>query len=110
MYVIRRVWEVKPGEARSVASLVTAMGQEYESVDKRSKSFVYFNGGTLPGERNRVYMEWTEDVIDSPYRTGVVPSPVRAQELYTKVSALSVDSWIEFYELLTPDIAMDVDE
>ena len=109
MYVVRRVWETKPGEARRVASLVAAMGAEYESAGKRSDSRVYFNGGTVPGEKNRVYMEWTEDVIDSPYRPDVVPSPQRASDLYAKVREYSVESWIEFYELLTPDIAIDTE-
>ncbi len=110
MYVVRRVWEVRPGEARRVASLVAAMGDEYESAGKRTGSRIYFNTSTVPGEQNRVYMEWTEEVIASPYRSDVVPSPPRAQELYAKVRELTVDSWIEFYELLTPDKAIDVDD
>ena len=77
MFVVRRVWETKPGEARPAASLVAAMGEEYESADKRSPSRVYFNTSTLPGERNRVYMEWTEDVIASTYRAESVASPPR---------------------------------
>lgn len=109
MYVVRRVWETEPGEARQVASLVAAMGEEYESVGKRSASRVYFNNGTLPGDRYRVYMEWTEDVIASPYRDDVVPSPSRAQELYAKVRDLTTNSWIEFYELMTPEKTLDVD-
>ena len=109
MYVVRRVWDTKAGEARRVASLVAAMGQEYEAVEKRSPSRVYFNGSTLPGDRHRVYMEWTEDVIASPYRDDIVPSPPRAQELYEKVRELTTDSWIEFYELMTPDKALHVD-
>ncbi len=108
MYVVRRVWKTKPGEGRRVASLVAAMGEEYESVDKRSPSRVYFNTSTLPGKRNRVYMEWTEEVIASPYRDDVVASPQRAQDLYAKVGELTTDSWIEFYELMTPDKAVDV--
>ena len=62
---------------------------------------MYFNSGTVPGERNRVYMEWIEPVIDSTYRSGAVPSPERAQDLYAKVRELTVDSWIEFYELMS---------
>ena len=92
-----------------MASLVAEMGREYESVDKRSPSRVYFNTSTVPGERNRVYMEWTEEVIASPYRDDVVSSPSRAQDLYAKVRELSADSWIEFYELMTPEKALEVD-
>lgn len=108
MFVVRRVWETKPGEARRAASLVAAMGEEYKSADKRSPSRVYFNGGTLPGERNRVYMEWNEDVISSTYRADIVASPPRAQELYKELGTLTLDSWIEFYELMTPEKMTDV--
>jgi len=108
MFVVRRVWETKPGEARRAASLVAAMGEEYESADKRSPSRVYFNTGTVPGERNRVYMEWTEDVIASTYRADSVASPPRAQELYKKLNELTLDTWIEFYELMTPEKMTDV--
>ena len=109
MFVVRRVWEVKPGQARKAASLVAAMGEEYESVDKRSPSRVYFNASTVPGDRHRVYMEWTEDVIASTYRSDSVSSPPRAQELYAKLGKLTVDSWIEFYELMTPEKLTDLD-
>ena len=109
VFVVRRVWETKPGEARKAASLVAAMGDEYESVEKRSPSRVYFNTSTVPGERNRVYMEWTEEVIASAYRSDIVTSPVRAQELYVRLDELTLDSWIEFFELMTPEKMTDVD-
>ena len=109
MYVVRRVWETKPREGRRVASLVAAMGEEYESVEKRSASRVYFNSGSVPGEKNRVYMEWTEDVIASPFRDDIVLSPERAQDLSAKVADLTVANWIEFYELMTPEKMVDVD-
>lgn len=54
-------------------------------------------------------MEWTEEVIASPYRDDQVSSPQRAKDLYAKVRELSVDSWIEFYELMTPEKALEVD-
>lgn len=103
MFVVRRVWETEPGQARPAASLVAAMGEEYESAGKRSPSRVYFNSGTVPGERDRVYMEWTEDVIASTYRSESVASPARAQELYKQLGELTVNSWIEFYELMVPE-------
>ena len=109
MYVVRRVWEVKPGEARRAASIVAAMGSEYETVEKRGPSRVYFNSSTLPGDRHRVYMEWTEDVIASPYREDVVASPPRARELYKNLGELTTDSWIELFEMMTPEKALDLD-
>ena len=108
MFVVRRVWETEPGQGRLAASYVAAMGAEYEEAGKRSPSRVYFNSGTVPGDRNRVYMEWIEPIIDSTYRANVIPSPPRAQDLYAKVRELTVDSWIEFYELMTPEKALDV--
>lgn len=110
MFVVRRVWDVEPGQARMAASLVAAMGEEYEAAGKRSGSRVYFNGGTVPGERNRVYMEWTEDIINSTYRkTDIVESPQRARDLYARLREITVDTWIEFFELMTPEKTVDVD-
>jgi hypothetical protein len=69
---------------------------------------VYFNSGTLPGEADRVYMEWTEESIESPYRkAGQVASPESARDLGAKLRELRIDSWIEFYELMTPEKMMD---
>lgn len=109
MFLVRRVWEIEPGKARQAASYVAAMGEEYEQAGKRSSSRVYFNGGTVPGHRNRVYMEWTEEVIDSTYRKDIVESPRRARDLYASLREITVDSWIEFYELMTSEKMLDVD-
>jgi len=109
MYVVRRVWKTKPGEARRVATLVDEMGRDYETSGKRAPSRVYFNSGTVPGDRNLVYMEWTEDSIASPYREDQVASSERARELYARVRNLTEDTWIEFYEMLTPEKALDVE-
>ena len=68
MYLIRRVYEVKSGTARRVATLVKQQGDTYTAADQRSEVRVYFNGGTVPGDNNRVYMEWTDETIGSPYR------------------------------------------
>jgi len=53
-------------------------------------------------------MEWTEDVIASTYRADSVASPPRAQELYKELGTLTLDSWIEFYELMTPEKMTDI--
>lgn len=109
MYVIRRVWSIKPGETRRAASIVDEIGRQYETAGKRSPSRVYFNSGTLPGEADRVYMEWTEESIESPYRkTGQVASPQAARDLGAKLRELRIDSWIEFYELMTPEKMMEI--
>ncbi len=101
MYVIRRVYEVKPGMARRYATIATNMCEKYEAAGQWSPARIYFNGGTIPGERNRVYMEWTADIVESPYRDGnVIPQSVR--DAGAEGRDMVIDSWIEFYELMTP--------
>ena len=101
MYVIRRVYEVKPGMARRYATIAMKQGEAYEAAGQRSPSRIYYNGGTVPGEKNRVYVEWTADVIDSPSREGnVIPQSVR--DAGSPGRDMVIDNWIEFYELMTP--------
>jgi hypothetical protein len=110
MYVIRRVWTVKPGEARRAATIVAEIGkhyEHYEAAGKRSPSRVYFNNGTVPGEKNLVYMEWTEESIESPYRPGT-SSPEVTKELGAKLNELALETRIEFYEMMTPEKALDI--
>lgn len=102
MYVIRRVWETKPGQGRRAATLAAKIGTIYEEAGQRSPAQVSFNGGTLPGETNRVYMQWTAKQIDSPYRgDNTIPAEVRP--FGAELREITVRSWIEFAELLTPD-------
>lgn len=105
-YVIRRVYEVTPGSVRKVATALTKQSEAYEEAGQRSSARIYFNGGTVPGQKDRVYMEWTSDVIDSPYREGnVIPQTVR--NAGSGVRDLVIDTYIEFYELMTPAKAQD---
>mgnify|MGYP001826675129 FL=1 len=108
MYVVRRVWVVKPGEARRAATIVAEIGKHYEASGKRSPSRVYFNNGTVPGEKHLVYMEWTEESIESPYRPGSTSSPEVTKELGAKLNELALETRIEFYEMMTPEKAMDI--
>ena len=55
MYSIRRVFEVKPGTARRAATLIQQQAAVYTDAGQRAEVQVYFNGGTLPGDTNRVY-------------------------------------------------------
>ena len=107
MYVIRRVYEVKPRTAREAASIAARIGELYHEAGRRSEVTVYFNGTTLPGETDVVYMEWTDDAIRSPYGRSE-PSVPEAVELGARLRELTEDSWIEFYEMLTPDIAIEL--
>lgn len=101
MYVIRRVYEVKPGTARRVATLVQQQGDAYTNAGQRSEVRVYFNGGTVPGDNNRVYMEWTDTVIDSPYREGLTLSR-EAMVIGGKIREHVISQHIEFFELMIP--------
>lgn len=102
MYVIRRIYTVKPGEARRAATLVSALGEAYEEAGTRSPSRVYFNSGTTPGEKNTVVMEWTDDALQSPYRADRVRVD-GLEELRAQLNEVSLGSQIEFWELMTPD-------
>lgn len=108
MYVIRRVYKVKSRAAREAATIVARIGELYHEAGRRSEVRVCFNGTTLPGETDVVFMEWTDDVIRSPYGRGE-PSIADASELGARLRELTEDSWIEFYEMLTPEKAMDLD-
>ena len=102
MYVIARIWETKPMEARRAATWAAKIGEVYEKAGQRSSIQISFNGGTVPGETNRVYMRWIADSIESPYR-GNNEIPSEARELGAKMREITVRSWIELEELLTED-------
>ena len=89
-------------EARRAATLSALIGEVYEKAGQRSSIQVSFNGGTVPGETNRVYMRWITDRIESPYR-GDNEIPAKAHELGAKMREITVRSWIEFEVLLTED-------
>ena len=101
MYVITRVYETKPGQARLAATLIAKIGKVYEDSGQRSSVQVSFNGGTLQGETNRAYMRWEAEQIESPYR-GDNTSP-DTSEFGVKLREIVVRNWIEFEEKLTPD-------
>ncbi len=101
MFVIRRVYEVKPGMARAFATVARRQADAYEASGQRSDTHIYFNGGTTPGDTDRVYMEWTVEIIESVYRDGNVV-PQSAIDAGAPGREMTVRTWIEFYELMTP--------
>ena len=107
MYLIRRIFNTKPGEARRVASLVHKQAQAYHDAGHRSEFKVYFNGGTVPGETNVVVLEWTDEALMSPMRGGN-DLPQEALDIGAHVREYVESNRIEFMELLTPDKIMDV--
>ncbi len=102
MYVIRRWYETKPGEARRVATLVHRQANIYRDAGQRGEFSVAYNGATLPGEQDVVCLEWTDEVIQSPSRAGNV-LPKEALAIGAEVRKLIESQRIEFLELLTPD-------
>ena len=97
MYLIRRVWNVKPGSTRQAAKLVAQIGKAYEEAGQRSPTRVYWSGYTVPGPADRVYMDWIQEKIESPFRDGnAIPGTSQAGK---RLRELVESSHIEFYEI-----------
>jgi len=102
MYVVRRWYKTKPGEARRVATLVHKQAQAYHDAGQRSEFRVSCNGYTLPGDQDVVCLEWTDRSLETPTRAGH-SLPAEALELGAEVRKLIESQRIEFLELLTPE-------
>ena len=101
MYLVRRVFKVKPGTARRAAGIVAEIGSAFERAGQRTPCRVYTSGGTVPGPANTIYMDWTEEVLQSPYREGnEIPGEIN--ELGAQLREVQEESHIEFYELFSP--------
>ena len=104
MYIIRRTYKAKIGEARNAALLLRRIADIYTEAGQRTKCSVYYNGGTLPcpnDELNRIYMQWSTEIIDSPYRDGNKYPDMG--NVYNELKELLDDSdgptsWMEFCE------------
>ena len=100
MYLIRRVYKVKPGATRKAAQLIAQIGKGYEEAG-RSPARVYWSGYTVPGSENTVYMDWTQDSLRSPYDPDAKePEDAELVPLYNQLDKLQEDSSIEFYEMV----------
>ena len=98
MYLIRRVYKVKPGATRKAAQLIDQIGKAYEQVG-RSPTRVYWSGYTVPGPANTVYMDWTQETLGSPYDPDA-KEPVELRSVYSQLNELQEESYIEFYEMV----------
>lgn len=104
MYSIRRVYKTKPGKAREAALLLREIADIYTEAGQREKSLIYYNGGTLPGpkeELNRIYMHWSTEIIDSPYRSdNKFPSMGGRYDKFRELldDSEGPNSWVEFWE------------
>ena len=104
MYIIRRTYKAKTGQARKAALLLKKIANIYTESGQRSETIIYYNGGTLPcpiNEINRIYMQWTSEIIDSPYRDGNKFPDLSG--VYNEFRELLDESdgptsWIEFWE------------
>ncbi|MEZ5175444.1 MAG: hypothetical protein R2823_04480 [Acidimicrobiia bacterium] len=101
MYLVRRIYDIEPGQARKAATLIDRIGNAYEEAGSRSASRVYFNSGTTPGDKNTVVMEWTDPSLRTPYREDRIRADLG--DLSTDLNELVIDSRIEFWELMTDD-------
>ena len=107
MYLLRRIFQCKPGEARRVASLVQKQAEAFEAAGQRSNCRVYFNGATTPAEQDVVVLEWTDETLRSTFRAGLqLPQAVR--EFGGQVGALTEGNRLEIMELMTPDKMLEV--
>ncbi|HSJ72425.1 MAG TPA: hypothetical protein VLA29_12355 [Acidimicrobiia bacterium] len=102
MYVVRRIYTTKPGEARRAATLISDIGKAYEAAGTRGPSRVYFNSGTTPGARNTVVMEWTDDALVTPYRDDRVRVE-GLEDVSAQLRDVTIESEIEFWELMTDE-------
>ena len=100
MYLVRRVYKVKPGTYRQAAQLLTQIAKKYQDAGQRTESWVYWSGSTVPGELNTVYMDWVQDKIETPYREdNLLPD---MGDLGTRLREMQEESHIEFYEMHDP--------
>ena len=98
MYLIRRVFIVKPQTTREAAQIITQVGEAYEKVG-RSPTRVYWSGYTVPGPANTVYMDWTQETLGSPYDHDA-KAPEGLGTIYDRLTELCDDSYVEFYEMV----------
>ena len=107
MYLLRRIFKCKPGEARRVASLVQKQAEAFEEAGQRSNCRVYFNGFTTPTDPDTVVLEWTDEALRSTFRAdNQLPPAVR--QFGGQVGELIESNRIEIMELMTPDKMLDV--
>jgi hypothetical protein len=105
MYLIRRIYTVKPGEARRAATLIETIGKAYQEAGTRGESRIYFNSGTTPGAKNTVVMEWVDDTLQSPYRADRIRVD-GLEETSAQLREVTIESAIEFWELMTDEKAV----
>jgi len=102
MYLVRRIYSIEPGEARTAATLIDQIGKAYEAAGTRSASRVYFNSGTTPGAKHTVVMEWVDETLQTPYRDDRTKVE-GLQDITAQLREIAIESQIEFWELMTDE-------
>ena len=103
MYLVRRVFKIKPGTTFQAAHVIHQMGKLYEEAGQRSPTRVYWSGGSLPGPKDIIYMEWTEEEIRPPRRKGH-KLPDGIVDLTQQLRLLMEETHIEFYSIFDPEV------
>ncbi|WP_089720949.1 hypothetical protein [Candidatus Entotheonella palauensis] len=106
MYELRRTYVTQPGKERLVASILQKMGNMLVEAGLRAPFHVSFNGGTCPGEKQRVIMTWTAETLESPMRAGLTYPPGYA-DMQKKRAPHVIDTWLEIHELMHDDKMID---
>ena len=102
MFLVRRVFKAKPGQARRAAAIVRRMGKVYEEAGQRSTTRVYLSGGMVPGPADTVYIDWTEESLRIPFRSdNKIPEEIST--LGGELREVVEYHYVEFYELLTDE-------
>ena len=101
MHHLRRAYKSKPGQARKVVTLDHLEAQIFRDTGQRGEFNGYFNPGNTTGEKNRVVLQWNDDMIRSIFRSEN-DIPYKALEIQRELVDLTEDNWLEINELLTP--------
>ena len=70
MYIIRRTYKTKTGQARKAALLLKKIANIYTESGQRSETIIYYNGGTLPcpiNEINRILKKRGKIIGSTPF-------------------------------------------
>jgi hypothetical protein len=105
MFLVRRIYQVQPGQARQAATYLNKLGKAYEEAGTRGPSTVYFNSGTTPGDKDSVVMAWTDPELRSAYRDDRVR--IDTSGIMEGFSDIAISSRIEFWEMMTDEKELD---
>ena len=106
MYELRRTYVTLPGKERLVASILQKAGNMLVEAGMRNPFHVSFNGGTTPGQKQRVQVTWTSENLESPMRAGN-QNPEGYGEFIKDRDQYTTDTWLEISELMNDDKLVD---